>query len=104
MPISLLAALDIATLFPRANPQAAPEAMGTFVAASVVKILVFFGVYMVTVALLTLLEPLLNPLWVFLVRGTVPSRGTLLGGSIVLVTVVAHTVARAREAAARPAR
>jgi NADH-quinone oxidoreductase subunit H len=56
MPISLLAALDIATLFPRANPQAAPEAMGTFVAASVVKILVFFGVYMVTVALLTLLE------------------------------------------------
>ncbi len=48
------------------------------------------------VALLTLLEPLLNPLWVFLFRGTVPSRGTLLGGSVVLVTVVVHTVVRAR--------
>jgi len=52
----LLAALEIATLFPRANPQVAPEALGTFVAASVIKILVYFGVYMVTVALLTLLE------------------------------------------------
>jgi len=50
------------------------------------------------VALLTLLEPLLNPLWVFLVRGTTPSRGTLLGGAIVLATVLGHTVARARSA------
>ncbi|MCA2992776.1 MAG: NADH-quinone oxidoreductase subunit NuoH [Gemmatimonas sp.] len=53
---SVLAALDLAALFPRANPQVAPEAIGTFVAASVVKILLFFGVYLVTVALLTLLE------------------------------------------------
>lgn len=52
----VFAALDLASLFPRANPQEAPEAIGTFVAASVVKILVFFGVYLVTVALLTLLE------------------------------------------------
>ena len=53
---SVLAALDLAALFPRANPQVAPVAIGTFVAASVVKILLFFGVYLVTVALLTLLE------------------------------------------------
>lgn len=54
--LSVLAALDLATLFPRANPQVAPESIGTFVAASVVKILLFFVVYLVTVALLTLLE------------------------------------------------
>ncbi|GAB1341334.1 hypothetical protein MASR1M101_04610 [Gemmatimonas sp.] len=54
--IPVLAALDLATLFPRANPQLAPESIGTFVAASVVKILLFFAVYLVTVALLTLLE------------------------------------------------
>jgi drug/metabolite transporter (DMT)-like permease len=48
------------------------------------------------VALLTLLEPLLNPLWVFVFRGTVPSTGTLVGGTIVLGTVVGHTIARAR--------
>lgn len=56
IPLPVLAAIDLATLFPRANPQAAPEAIGTFVATSVVKILVFFGVYLVTVAMLTLLE------------------------------------------------
>lgn len=55
------------------------------------------------VALLTLLEPLLNPLWVIALRGTMPSRGTLLGGAIVLVTVLAHTVARARAASANRA-
>ncbi len=49
------------------------------------------------VALLTLLEPLLNPLWVFVFRGSVPARGTLIGGTIVLVTVVVHTIARARD-------
>ena len=54
--VPVLAALDLATLFPRANPQLAPESIGTFVAASVVKILLFFVVYLVTVALLTLLE------------------------------------------------
>ncbi|MBL0939687.1 MAG: NADH-quinone oxidoreductase subunit NuoH [Gemmatimonadaceae bacterium] len=52
----MLAALDLASWFPRANPQVAPEAIGTFVAASVIKILVFFGVYLLTVAMLTLLE------------------------------------------------
>jgi len=51
-----VAALDVAAWFPRANPQVAPEAIGTFVAASIIKILVFFAVYLGTVAMLTLLE------------------------------------------------
>ena len=43
-------------LFPHANPQLPPEAIGTVVAASVIKILVVFGVYLVGVAGLTLAE------------------------------------------------
>jgi NADH-quinone oxidoreductase subunit H len=54
--VPVVAALDLASFFPRANPQLAPEAISTFVAASIVKILVFFVVYLVTVAMLTLLE------------------------------------------------
>jgi NADH-quinone oxidoreductase subunit H len=55
-PTALLAAIDLGTWFPYADSQQAPAAIGTFVAASVIKILVFFGIYLVTVALLTLLE------------------------------------------------
>lgn len=54
--LPVLPAIDFATLFPYADSQVAPQSIGTFVAASVVKILLFFGVYLVTVALLTLLE------------------------------------------------
>ncbi len=52
----VMAAIDLAAWFPRADSQQAPEAIGTFVAASVVKILVVFGVWMLTVAMLTLVE------------------------------------------------
>jgi NADH-quinone oxidoreductase subunit H len=48
--------IDLAQLFPYANPQQAPTAIGTFVAASVVKILVVFGLYLLGVAFLTLAE------------------------------------------------
>jgi len=43
-------------LFPLADSQQAPTAIGTFVAASIIKILVMFGVYLVGVAFLTLAE------------------------------------------------
>jgi NADH-quinone oxidoreductase subunit H len=48
--------LDLATWFPRQDPQAAPQALATFVAASAVKILLVFTVWMVGVAFLTLAE------------------------------------------------
>ena len=47
---------DLATLFPRVDPQVRPEAAGTFVVASVIKMLVIFVAWLVTVALLTLAE------------------------------------------------
>lgn len=52
----VLAAIDFASWFPKSDPQAAPTAVGTFVVASVIKILVIFGLYMLGVAFLTWLE------------------------------------------------
>ena len=44
------------------------------------------------VSLILRLEALLAPLWVWLVLGEVPSRETLVGGSIILTTLVCLTV------------
>ncbi len=40
------------------------------------------------VSLILRLEALLAPLWVWVVLGEVPSRETLVGGSIILTTLV----------------
>jgi drug/metabolite transporter, DME family len=42
------------------------------------------------------IEPLLNPVWVFLFVGEQPSRWAVLGGAIIILTVVAHTVVQYR--------
>lgn len=47
-------------------------------------------------ALLSVLEPLLGPLWVWLVHGEAPTRGALIGGGIVLVALAVHLIADAR--------
>lgn len=44
------------------------------------------------------IEPLLNPVWVFLFVGERPSNWALLGGAIIVVTVAAHTIASSRYA------
>jgi DME family drug/metabolite transporter len=38
------------------------------------------------------IEPLLNPVWVFIFVGEQPSAWALLGGTIIIVTVAAHTL------------
>lgn len=43
------------------------------------------------------IEPLLNPVWVFLFIGEAPSRWAILGGTIIVATVVMHTVVQYRE-------
>ncbi|HMS01330.1 MAG TPA: NADH-quinone oxidoreductase subunit NuoH [Gemmatimonadaceae bacterium] len=49
-------AIDLATWFPRHDPQLPPDSVYTFAAASVIKMLVVFTLYMLGVALLTLAE------------------------------------------------
>ncbi len=60
------------------------------------------------VAVLTLLEPLLNPVWVFLAIGEVPSRFGLAGGGLIITGVfvdalLRHMDARAARRAGRSA-
>ncbi len=46
--------------------------------------------------LITMLEPILNPVWVFLLYGEMPGEWAIVGGVIVLVTVASHGVATTR--------
>lgn len=48
------------------------------------------------------LEPIFNPLWVFLALGERPSRNALIGGAIILVAVLASSMVSARREAAAP--
>jgi drug/metabolite transporter (DMT)-like permease len=42
--------------------------------------------------LIPVLEPLLNPFWVFLASGIIPTRGAILGGIIVLVAIMGRSI------------
>ena len=61
------------------------------------------------ISLLALLEPVLNPLWVFIARGERPGPLVLLGGAIVISVLALHALATVRrnvsggETAAPPA-
>ena len=46
-------------------------------------------------------EPMLNPVWVFLFLGERPSNWAIVGGAIIIAAVLAHTAALARRAKAR---
>ncbi len=48
-------------------------------------------------------EPLLNPVWVFLFVGERPSRWAVLGGVVIIATVVTHTLAKYRGRQSMPA-
>ncbi|MGH9907275.1 MAG: DMT family transporter [Pyrinomonadaceae bacterium] len=43
------------------------------------------------------IEPVLNPIWVFLVLGEQPSKWALVGGVIIITAVILHTTLKARE-------
>jgi drug/metabolite transporter (DMT)-like permease len=51
-------------------------------------------------SLISFIEPLLNPVWVFLFNGEAPGFYALLGGAVVLATVVVYTVWNSKAPAA----
>lgn len=53
-------------------------------------------------SLIGFIEPLLNPVWVFIFVGERPSQWALLGGAIIVVTIAIHTFAEYRKKFARP--
>jgi drug/metabolite transporter, DME family len=44
------------------------------------------------------IEPVLNPVWVFIFLGERPSRWALVGGVIIIGAVASHTMLAARKA------
>ena len=52
----------------------------------------------VTANLLAVIEPVFNPVWVFLMLGETPSAGTLAGGSLILASVTMASVVAAKRA------
>jgi drug/metabolite transporter (DMT)-like permease len=54
------------------------------------------GVRSLDAGIIGYVEPVLNPVWVFLVLGERPTSWALLGGAIIVVAVVCHTLIEAR--------
>ena len=54
------------------------------------------GVRSLDAGIICYIEPVLNPVWVFLVLGEQPSRWALLGGAIIIVAVIVHMLLDAR--------
>ncbi len=50
----------------------------------------------VTANLIAVIEPVFNPLWVFLALGEAPGRKTLIGGAVIIVAVTATSIITAR--------
>lgn len=54
------------------------------------------GVRSLDAGIICYIEPVLNPVWVFLVLGERPSSWALLGGAIIIVAVISHMLLDAR--------
>lgn len=54
------------------------------------------GVKSLDAGIVCYVEPVLNPVWVFLVLGEKPSQWALLGGAIIIVAVICHMILDAR--------
>jgi drug/metabolite transporter (DMT)-like permease len=50
------------------------------------------GVRSLDASIIGFLEPLLNPIWVFLLLGEQPSRWAILGGAVIISAIVFHTL------------
>ena len=55
------------------------------------------GVRSLDAGIVGYIEPVLNPVWVFLVLGEQPSRWALVGGSIIIIAVFTHTLLDAKQ-------
>ncbi len=54
------------------------------------------GVRSLDAGIICYIEPVLNPVWVFLILGERPSRWALLGGTIIVAAVIVHMLLDAR--------
>jgi drug/metabolite transporter (DMT)-like permease len=85
---------------PRLSPSslAALAGLGIF-QIGLASVLFSYGIKRISAVqsiLLAGIEPLLNPLWVFLVTGEAPTARAMLGGGVIIVAVVVSSVVSAR--------
>lgn len=96
--ITALIALSVAVFLP--VPRFTPAALGSILVLGVLQIglaTLFFAygikrVSAVTANLIALIEPVFNPVWVFLLLREVPSVQSLLGGFLIIGSVAAASV------------
>ena len=50
------------------------------------------GVRSLDASIIGFIEPLLNPIWVFMILGERPSRWAIIGGAIIIAAVIFHTI------------
>ena len=55
------------------------------------------GVRSLDAGIVGYIEPVLNPVWVFLLLGERPSEWAILGGAIIIGAVLMHTILSARK-------
>ncbi|HOX31640.1 MAG TPA: EamA family transporter [Spirochaetales bacterium] len=99
-------ALGVALFLPA--PRLTARALGAMLGLGILQIslatvLFSYGIKRITAVqsvLVAGLEPVLNPLWVFLATGERPSARTLAGGGVIIAAVLASSVITARRDAA----
>lgn len=102
----LTALVGVPMMFVFDTPLSAPAVLSIFV-LGIVQLGIPYVLYGIAVkncpplmcSLLGAIEPLLNPVWVFLFAGERPGLFALIGGVIVIVTITVWCVQRDREAA-----
>ncbi len=55
------------------------------------------GVRSLDASIIGFVEPLLNPIWVFLFLKETPGNWAIIGGIIIVITVAAHSIFNARK-------
>jgi drug/metabolite transporter (DMT)-like permease len=58
------------------------------------------GVRSLDAGIIGYIEPILNPIWVFLFIGERPSTWAVLGGAIIITAVIAHMLVEAKRSRA----
>jgi drug/metabolite transporter (DMT)-like permease len=60
------------------------------------------GVRSLDASIIGFIEPILNPVWVFLVVGERPAPWALTGGAVIVTAVIVHTLRHSRSAPVQP--
>ena len=75
--------------------------LGGIIQGSISTILFAFAIQRITALesiLTAVIEPILNPVWVFLFLGEVPSQGAIFGGAIIIAAILFSSIVSTRRA------